>query len=752
MRLLDRGWQSLAGEARRLLADIRDWRLVLLLGCLATLLLLAAQAPIQYSIEVGQADGPGSDLPLLAGFFAPERDTHGTFRWTSARSLIQLPGVGRRDLQMTLRVFPVSAEVVERGPRELEVWSASRLLLRLPVLSQGATYHFLVPSTAYGDQLIELRSATFTPSGDQRSIGVPVDAVHVSSAGGPLLPAWRSTLGWLLAALLAWAAVRRAGFEPSAALALLLPPALLAGLAALLDPPRFAMGVAPAIVALVIGWLLILLLTADVAALLLGGILVAFVAAATARASFSGPIGVGAALAAGASALIVAALTRPRMAALVQRLGVEMAPRAWSWVLLTAWLVLVLRYGGKIYPDSMPGDIGFHSNRYDALVRGSVLQLSLNRGVFFPYPPALYVLLAPFSLLGLPQRVLLQLGGALFDALSPLLVYVLAVRLWPGSRSRANATALLAAALYSFSAAGFMTTWWNFSTHIFAQFAHLLLIAALVLLWPKAGDDGWQSENRRARIGASLSSLSYPRSSIFAALVVLQSLVYVGHFGFWINMTLLWGIAVALLLAAVWFGRLAWPIARFALVCWLTAEALAGLLFYSDYAGLFVEQIRATLNGGLTGLAGRPAVDRTILWRTLWDAGLRTHFGFFPLPLALGGLLLAIRAKNREPRTRQSRPVLGSRFLVLVLMGGTFAIGSVFAVLPFLSGSTLSTRWLMFSAWAVAVGAAQNLRAFWSRGRAARLMTLSLFGYVFWIAASVWLMALAWRVRPPEPF
>jgi hypothetical protein len=85
-------------------------------------------------------------------------------------------------------------------------------------------------------------------------------------------------------------------------------------------------------------------------------------------------------------------------------------------------------------------------------------------------------------------------------------------------------------------------------------------------------------------------------------------------------------------------------------------------------------------------------------------------------------------------------------------MGGTFLIGAVFAVLPFLSGSTLSTRWLMFSAWAVALGAALGARALWRRGLAGRLVTLGMAGYVVWITASLWLMALAWRVRPPEPF
>jgi hypothetical protein len=85
-------------------------------------------------------------------------------------------------------------------------------------------------------------------------------------------------------------------------------------------------------------------------------------------------------------------------------------------------------------------------------------------------------------------------------------------------------------------------------------------------------------------------------------------------------------------------------------------------------------------------------------------------------------------------------------------MAGTFAIAAVFAILPFLSGSTLSTRWLMFSLWAVAVGAALSLELLWRCGRAGRLLVLAIGGYGVWLTASMWLMALAWRVRPPEPF
>ena len=72
MRMLERGGQALRHEARLVLAALRDRRLALSLCCFALLLLLAAQAPLRYHINVGQADGPGSDLPFVADFFPPE--------------------------------------------------------------------------------------------------------------------------------------------------------------------------------------------------------------------------------------------------------------------------------------------------------------------------------------------------------------------------------------------------------------------------------------------------------------------------------------------------------------------------------------------------------------------------------------------------------------------------------------------------------------------------------------------------------
>jgi hypothetical protein len=261
-------------------------------------------------------------------------------------------------------------------------------------------------------------------------------------------------------------------------------------------------------------------------------------------------------------------------------------------------------------------------------------------------------------------------------------------------------------------------------------------------------------------------------------------------------MSLLGAIGLAALLLAIRRGGATWPAFWALLISFAAAQAFAALFFYSGYAQLFRDQIEATSQGGLTGLAGRGPADRAVLWRTLWDAGFRIHFGFFPLPLALGGL--ALLWNRRPPTTEEGERGRGgegeklrmedggwrmdlddqrlvvthhaspfthhpsrftfhvSRFAydtaLVTLILGTLAIALLFALLPFLSGSTLSTRWLMFSAWTIAVCGALGARATWRRGWAGRLLVIAAGGYIAWVTASQWLMALAWRVRPPEPF
>ncbi|MDW8215092.1 MAG: hypothetical protein RMJ55_16175, partial [Roseiflexaceae bacterium] len=264
-------------EAALLLTTLRDGALWRTLALFALLLTLAAQPPLYYAIDVGQEDGVGSDLPLVRGMFPVEESPYGLFRWTTGHAIVRLPGIGQRPLALTLRVLAVNDEVATRGARELELWSSGQRLAFLPVRQSGAIYRVLIPPPANlsGDHHIAIRSATVTPTGDRRAISTPLTSIALSAGAGPALPPWRSTLVWTGAALVLWVTLRRAGFGRGVAQAIMFPLMALAATGAWLDPPRFAFGAVPALIALTIGWALVVMLCAAPETLRLAGLALA---------------------------------------------------------------------------------------------------------------------------------------------------------------------------------------------------------------------------------------------------------------------------------------------------------------------------------------------------------------------------------------------------------------------------------------------------------------------------------------------
>lgn len=74
------------------------------------------------------------------------------------------------------------------------------------------------------------------------------------------------------------------------------------------------------------------------------------------------------------------------------------------------------------------------------------------------------------------------------------------------------------------------------------------------------------------------------------------------------------------------------------------------------------------------------------------------------------------------------------------------------ALLPFITLSSITTRWLMFSAWVIAAASAPAFVWLWRRGRAGRAVALGAAGYVLWITLVVWIEAMTMRLPPIEPF
>ena len=651
------------------------------LAILALALLLGPQLPLRYTIDVGYEEGYGSDLPLLRNFHTAERDASGTYRWTADGARIMVPGLGGRAVLLQLTFLPVGGEALARGPQATEIWGGGQLLARLPVRAEGRAYSFVLPAelVVQGRLDLTIRTATFVPTGDQRALGARLSGLRMTSVGGGLaMPDWLAGLGWLQVLVLGWLLMRRSlglghAGERGAGWLLLVAAALI-GLAAWADPPRWALGAWPALAAL------------------------------------------------GAAYGLALAL-RLALPWLADRVGVKLGPSALGWLTLIVCAAFAMRYGGRLYPSAMHGDIGWHTNRMREALLGQIFLLSENRGIPFPYPPGPYLALAPFTLLGTSLPLTLQIGAALADALSAVLVYGLA-RGALGQR-----VALLAAATYVLSAATLMTTWWSFDTHIYSQFFALLAVASLGL-----AAERWHAHDRAAR-----------RGWVLAAGLAL-TLVFLGHLGFLINTALLVGGLVLLVWAASWRGvgwarALRWPLS----LAYSGGLVFALLFFYSSYLPLFLAQAQIAATSGVAGLANRELIERAVLWEQLWYKGLLAHFGFFPVALALLNIW-----------GLPSRALRGGRLAptgaLLALMAGSFAVSACFGALPFVTRVNSSTRWLMFSAWAVAVGAALGWAGLWRRGWAGRLVALATMAVVLWNTALFWIGPMLFRIRPPEPF
>ncbi|MGQ9925356.1 MAG: hypothetical protein ACUVS4_00650 [Chloroflexaceae bacterium] len=656
------------------------------LAGLALVFFLVPHLPFHYRIDAGYEEGVGSDLPFLRGFNGAERSDCGTFRWTAGQSSIHVPGVGRRGLLIGLTLLPGSTTP---EPQELTVFAGNQGLARLPLRPAGGRYWLIAPPATQADGSLHLTldSPTFSPPDDPRRLGVPLGQVTVTALpAGLVAPAWAPLSAWLGAMALAWMSVRhalgtpyppwyRAGGRPPTHT--YLAAGVLAGLlalAALLDPPRWAFGARAGLLACALAYLL-------------------------------------------------AVAARCTLPALAERLHLPLDALSLSWLTFFIALSFALRYGGRLYPDSMHGDIGFHHNRFNDMVWGWIFIVSKNRGVDFPYPPGPYSVVAPLTLIGLHPRAVLQLGAALVDALSAAVVYAIAVRV-TGQR-----TALLAAGIYVFTAATFMTTWWAFMTHIYTQFFHLLLMAALALMlsaWPSATLDA----RHRWTLGMGL----------------LLSMVFLGHFGFFINTALLvTGLTLAIWASSqrdAWAQGARWPLT----LAVASAGALALIFFYSAYAPMFLNQFQTALTGGLNAVAGREPANRALMWQNLWRNGFVIHFGLFPLVLMPWGIWRLWHA------TRADAPGAGPRRAVLWLALGSLGVALVFAVFPFVAGVTNSPRWLMFIAWVVALGAALAVEALWRRGWWARLLVVLMGAFTLVNTAWFWIAPMLWRIRPPEPF
>jgi hypothetical protein len=700
----------LALHARALATLLRDWRL----GLLAAVLLLgslgAAQLPVSIALDLGADKGAARADAFAHDFYPPETQSGVSFRWSRGQSSVLLPGLGRRALAVELGVLSHRAQFSDPGrPTQLTL-TANGNPQTIALRREAARYLVLVPAAWMQGGSLDLIVSTepWRVSGDNRpELGVALEGVLVRGVGPPLghLPYAPALLAWAGALVACWLALRLVGFAPRAALLVCLPLAIVPPLGVALNPARLALGSVPLMLG--VGW--------------------------------------------GLAILVALWWALPP---LFRWLRLPVDPAALRWIALLAAASFALRYAGRVYPGSMHGDLELHWHRFARVLNGQVYILAAHRGLPFPFPGALYTLVAPFTLLGVTPWVAFEWGMALLEASTPPLLALIAARCWR------NAWAgVVAGAVYAAMAGGFMTTWFAFETHIFAQWAMLLLWAAVLLCWPRPGEE--QAGLARGALAGAV-----------ALLVVVQSWVYLGHTGFLLNTVTLAAVGVPLLLWRAWRG----PYRQAALEvagATLAGGLVVGAFYYSAFLPLILDQLGGVASVGLLEVTGRRPVEPSETLRAIWEDGILTHYGFFPLPLALAGLALLATVRRsqtvgRRPQTaealrspaisavsgseRSEPSAVSARRLLWWLLALTFLVSLGQAVLPLVTRSTLTTRYLMFAAWAVALAAAPALLALWRRGRAGRAVVLAMALFVAWGTLALWTGALLYNFAPPEPF
>ena len=645
---------SVGAAAIRAAADVpRTFRttwlaLALILALALPLLWFSLIVAPKIRVEVGMH----GDDTYLSGFNEPEKNSTETFRWTGGAAELRLPNLSSRYQELRIHAHGWRPAGVVSPIVQLDL--AGRPWTGIQTQRDLRIYHVLLPRDAASPTIdVGFVTPVYSTPHDDRELGFGLDWLELHELDRSAGPTFWQFGGQ----------------------------ALLLGLALLL------LG----ILALPSGW--------TVAA-------VALLAAALIGANVRQPLWVSVALGIWLIeiGLILAAtlLLAPRLKRLLLP---WMSPRQAS----TAWALLVgalaLRLLGATHPLFDIHDIGFHHIWLDAATQGNLYIFSApsefqNRPTF--NPPIGYVLMMPLQLLLPTERLSLQAGLALGDALGCLFLLLLAREL--GLRPLAG---LLALALYLALPINMTILWWGFATNALAQSAGLALLWALLQLA--------RCHSRDAKYCVSTAT--------FAVIGVISLLMHVGALV----------LIMALLGACLLFG---WP----RLAPAIRAATVGGLLLAFTITALFyfsavIDPLLAHPVGAPTPPSLGDAFARSWTARAakLDLVGQGLALGFLPLPLALAPLGFVQMLRQRSPNPL-GRPLIVAWLLVsLLFMGVYFGLG-------------LLVRYLYFATPLICLALGALLDRLWRRG--GRLVALALVLFVVASGVALWVAGVLLGVKP----
>lgn len=473
---VEAGRRARGASGARVLGRSRQWwadgaALLLLTAALFLGLALSYRVPTQ--VDLGVAGR--YNVPYLHGFHDPETvagQSAPSYRWTTERSTISAPGLGRGIWATTLRL---SAPQSDR-PKPVTVSTADRVW-RLPVEARPRDYRLF--SSSRGDLSVMIESDVARIGADPRELGV-------SFAGAQFAP------------------VVVHSFPPTATL-LLAGTALLVAFATL----RF-MGLSP--------WLAVL------------GPIVAVPLLAVSAAFNRAPIGLLlpklAILA--VAGLIISALLGIAWRGLVQLGRLEPAPWLLPALLAIFYAGFWIKSVGVLYPYTRVVDVGWHVRDIQSVLNGQWREFYLpsqfsygkmpvsewgNRPPLLPYTPFFHIVAASFAIFPWDLATSVNIFAVVFDTNRVLLIAALALAFGLSSRG-----ALLAALLYAITPFTFMLHSWGNTPTTFGLWWTLLAITILVLTWGR-----WHERRVFALLTAVLLAtfLFYFVTAVFSGIFVL---------------------------------------------------------------------------------------------------------------------------------------------------------------------------------------------------------------------------------------
>ena len=599
-----------------------------LLAWAGLVMLLAYQARPTYAVSM---DRSFDRHYLTDGWHQPEENPQFKFRWMSGYATVRFPAIGRQPLKLAIHM---GTQGIDPTPeKKVQVTARGALVAVFDVRPSIDRFEAPVSpelvSRATGDLDLLVTTSSFQPPGDRRQLGVVVTALGLEpeGTGGPILP-----------------------------------------------PAYHALYVAG--IALCLYFMLLLLgvgvrtrLALCMASVLAMALVYAF--ARPAIAFYAGDLLLAAVLA--VAALVVA---QPVVTRLYRRAGIsDFRPRSGEGRVLFALFGfgLLLGWAGLLYPQSEPHDFLFHLHRFNEVQAGNLFfenYVVSGVGQGF-YPPAMYVLLLPFTLLLRDPYNLVLLAPTLFALSAVFIVFYIAKRYTSGYRY----APILASALYVALPVNLLVIWWAHETNLFGLVV-LLAVVAYVL--------------------AGYERISRP--AVWLGLAALTFVLLLSHPGVLVwSVTLLGGTVLALLALRRFAGNGSYRSVLLIAGAFVAAGLLSFALYYSHYLGSFGQ---AAVERGeevefAETLSSVGDVDRVLdMTRLTLYHGVLGDYGLLPLLLVPVGLWLLFHRRGRGRNTPPSDGTTpgdaphqdGQRFrwvmLVWVVAGLLFLLVSLLTALP----------------------------------------------------------------------